>query len=104
MKATDTQVYVCGIADGTLLERMKICKELWAAGISATFQYKADKVKLAQQFKACERDGVPVAIVIGSGEIERGVVGIKVQNVDAKQFEVKREMMIDELQKILELK
>lgn len=33
VRGSETEVYVCGIADGTLEERMKICGELWDAGI-----------------------------------------------------------------------
>lgn len=102
VKAAATQVFVCGIADGTLIERMKICKELWDAGISATYQYKADKLKLAKQFKKCEDDQIPIAVVIGSGEIERGVIGIKDQrSTGSKQIEVKREVMIEKLLEML---
>jgi len=101
IKSADTLVYVCGIGEGTLLERMAICKELWEAGIAATFQFKAT-VKLTQQFKNCEKDGVPVAIVIGSGEIERKVVGIKDQTrSDAKQFEVGRSGIVDAVRGLL---
>ncbi|KAJ3221581.1 Cytoplasmic and mitochondrial histidine tRNA synthetase [Clydaea vesicula] len=102
IRATETQVYVCGIADGTLLDRMKICSELWDAGISATFQYK-DKVKLGQQFKICERDQIPLAVIIGSGEIEQGVVNLKLQYEGSKQVEVDRKDMVTEIKKLLNI-
>jgi histidyl-tRNA synthetase len=101
IKSADTLVYVCGIGSGTLIERMQICKELWEAGIAATFQFK-ETVKLTQQFKNCEKDAVPVAIVIGSGEIEKKVVGIKDQTrSDAEQFEVSREGMVEAVRMLL---
>lgn len=39
--------------------------------------------------------------MIGSREIERGVVGIKVQKEDSKQFEVSRADLVEELKKLL---
>jgi histidyl-tRNA synthetase len=45
---------------------------------------------------------VPVAIVIGSGEIEKKVVGIKDQTrSDAEQFEVSREGMVEAVRRLL---
>lgn len=37
LKANELQVHVIGVGDGVLEERMKICKELWDAGINVGF-------------------------------------------------------------------
>jgi histidyl-tRNA synthetase len=36
-RAKATEVYVMSLGDGLLEERMKVCKELWAAGIKVRF-------------------------------------------------------------------
>ena len=61
---------------GLLDERMRVCAELWAANISAETPMKP-KPKLLSQFQFCEDEGVPVAVVIGTGELERGVVKLR---------------------------
>ncbi|KAL3895686.1 MAG: hypothetical protein SGCHY_004547 [Lobulomycetales sp.] len=102
IKAAATQVLVCGIADGNLTERMAICRELWQADIPATFQFK-DKVKLAQQFKICERDAIPVAVIVGATEIEQGVLGLKDQTLtDAQQKQIPRGELVAEVRALLD--
>ena len=101
IRATETEVYVCGIGNGTLEERMKICTELWKAGIKAEFMYKA-KPKLPQQFAVCDREKIPIAVLIGEGEIQEGKVNIKDQRVHgSKQITVARIDMIESIKKML---
>ncbi|KAJ3083102.1 Cytoplasmic and mitochondrial histidine tRNA synthetase [Quaeritorhiza haematococci] len=111
IKSTETECYVCGIGDGTLDERMRIAKELWDAGIKAEFMFKS-KVKLPAQFAVCDREQIPVAIIVGKKEIEDGMVNIKDQRatpqtkedgtvVKTEQIKVKREDMVAEVKKLL---
>lgn len=75
IRTLPTEAYVvCG--QGLLDDRMKVCAELWAANISAETPMKP-KPKLLSQFQFCEDEGVPVAVVIGTGELERGVVKLR---------------------------
>lgn len=55
--------------DGLLLERMRVARQLWSAGIRAEFAAKV-KPKPLQQFNASE--GVPVAVMLGQDELEQG--------------------------------
>lgn len=114
IRASETQVYVCGIGNGTLEERMKICTELWDAGINvnsnqvdsitptkAEFTYK-QKPKLPTQFGVCEKEGIPIAILVGEGEIEGGVVNIKDQKTKgSEQSIVQRHDMIQFVRNML---
>ncbi|KAH8597310.1 hypothetical protein B0O99DRAFT_685219 [Bisporella sp. PMI_857] len=61
-------------SDGLLLERMKIAGQLWNAGIRAEYAAKV-KPKLPQQFKAAK--DVPLAILLGQGELAAGQVRLK---------------------------
>ena len=49
IKTNETQVFVIGAGSGLLEERMKICTELWDAGLKAEFSFKV-KPKLAAQW------------------------------------------------------
>ena len=69
----------------------------------AEFQQK-EKVKLPQQFAICERELIPIAIVIGSGEIESGTIGIKDQRQKSKQVIIQRSEMVEVVKQMLENK
>ncbi|KDQ18236.1 hypothetical protein BOTBODRAFT_53021 [Botryobasidium botryosum FD-172 SS1] len=73
-----TEVYVMSVGDGLLLERMQLAKELWDAGIKAEFMYKA-KPKLRAQFEVCDKEHIPIAVILGPDELKDGFVKVKEQ-------------------------
>ncbi len=106
MRSSNTQVFVISIGE-LVSERMEILRELWDAGIAAEMLFK-QKPKLPAQWNACEKEGIPLAVIIGSSEIEQGVVKIKdMYNKTGAQEEkekvVVRSSMITELKKILNM-
>jgi histidyl-tRNA synthetase len=106
VRSTQTQVFV--IAIGELVEeRMAILRELWDAGICAEMMFKK-KPKLPAQWTACDKDQVPLAIIIGGSEVEQGVVKIKdmtnkTGTQEEKEVTVKRSDMVAEVKKKLGL-
>lgn len=80
VRASEVDVYVMAFGGkgftGLLEQRMEVARVLWDAGIKAEFSYKA-KPKLPAQFKAAEAGGVPLAVILGEEEMEKGVVKIK---------------------------
>ncbi|KAI0239197.1 Cytoplasmic and mitochondrial histidine tRNA synthetase [Massospora cicadina] len=104
IKSNHVQVYVMAVRDGLLKERMAICKELWRNGISAEFMYKA-KPKLQTQFNVCDRDHIPLAVIIGGQEVLENKVRIK--NMADKNSEqaggllYPREEMVGKLKEML---
>lgn len=78
LRGKDVDVYVMSVGDGLLVERMKLCKELWDAGLSAEFMYKS-KPKTQKQFEIVDRDQIPFAIILGPEELKSGHVRIKEQ-------------------------
>ncbi|RGB26812.1 histidyl-tRNA synthetase [Rhizophagus diaphanus] len=100
VKANEVEVYVIAVGDGLLEDRMKVCAELWNAGIKAEFMYKA-KPKLQPQFSTCDRYQIPFAVIIGKDELDIGQVRIK--DMRSKEqgggggSSVKRSDMITEL-------
>ncbi|RIB10325.1 histidyl-tRNA synthetase [Gigaspora rosea] len=104
VKANEVEVYVMAVADGLLEDRMKICSELWDAGIKAEFMYK-NKPKLQPQFSVCDRDQIPFAVIIGRDELNRGEVRIKdmrsKEQGEGGGASIKRSDMVNELKKRL---
>jgi histidyl-tRNA synthetase len=85
---------------------MQLARELWDAGINATYMYK-NKPKLEKQWTACENDRIPLAVIIGKDELDQGQVRIK--DMAAKDTTqgggvvIQRTSMIQELAKRLAL-
>ncbi|XP_049864902.1 histidine--tRNA ligase, cytoplasmic isoform X2 [Pectinophora gossypiella] len=95
VRTTDVDVYVASAQKNFLEERMKICAELWDAGIKTEQSYKKNP-KMLTQLQHCEESGIPLAVVLGESELKRGVV--KVRNISARQEdEVPRDKLVEEL-------
>lgn len=98
-RENETEVYVLSGVKDSIVERMAICKELWAAGIKAEFVPKVSQ-KLTPQLKAANTHGVPIAVIFGEDELAKGTLLIK----DLKamtQEEVPRAELVDALRKKL---
>jgi len=103
IKSNECQVYVISVGDGLLKERMQICTELWDHSIKAEFMYKA-KPKLQPQFNVCDKEHIPLAVIIGGDELKNGVVKIKDMRSKTQEqggVQVPRESMIEEIKKRL---
>ena len=60
--------------DGLLVERMRVARQLWDAGIQAEYTAKA-KPKLQSQFNASK--DIPIIVILGQDELEAGQVRLK---------------------------
>lgn len=89
-KSKDVDVYVMSVGDGLLVDRMKICKELWDAGLSAEFMYKS-KPKTQKQFEVVDRDQIKYAVIIGPEELKTGKVRIKEQVGKQEQLKLQHQ-------------
>jgi len=100
LRTTDTQVYVAAAPKGLVEERLKMLQILWDAGLKAEHSYKGN-TKFLSQLQYCEEHGIPFAVVLGSNEIEKGIV--KLRNVATKEeTEIQREDIVAELLKRLQ--
>nr|CAB3251815.1 histidine--tRNA ligase, cytoplasmic-like [Phallusia mammillata] len=68
LRTNETQVYVASPQKGFLQERMKIVTELWNSNIKAETSYKKNP-KMLNQLQECEESGIPLVIIIASGEL-----------------------------------
>ncbi|KAF9144809.1 Cytoplasmic and mitochondrial histidine tRNA synthetase [Linnemannia schmuckeri] len=100
IKSNEVEVYVVGLGGVSVEERMKICTELWDAGIKAEFAYKL-KPRTQNQWDVCDRDMIPFAVIVGGDEIEKGLIKIKdMRSKDESQkggIEYPRTQMIAEI-------
>ncbi|PVD34974.1 hypothetical protein C0Q70_06255 [Pomacea canaliculata] len=99
IRTTETEVYIISAQKNLVEERLRLCSELWAADIKTEQSYKCNP-KALDQFQYCENNGIPIAIIIGQSEIEKGVV--KLRNVATREErEVRRTDMVQEIKKTL---
>jgi histidyl-tRNA synthetase len=76
IKSSATQVYIISVGDGLLKERMELVRELWDAGINASFMLK-NKPKLDKQWAVCDKEQIPLAVIIGKDELDQHQIRIK---------------------------
>lgn len=92
LRSNDLQVYVMAFGAASddfarlAAERMRLCRELWCAGIKAAYNWR-NRGKLQAQFKAAEGEGVPFAVILGEAEVRAGVVRLKEMGLPAGHAE-----------------
>lgn len=101
IRVMTTDVYVCSIGGGVdmLKERMRICSELWGAGISAELNY-ANKPNMRRQLEHAIENQIPLMTIVGETEIANDVVQIKI--VQSKEaMEVSRTDLPQKIKEVL---
>merc|ERR1711874_792268 len=88
----DTQVFVITAQKNLVEERMKIVGELWGSNIRTEHSYKKNP-KMLNQLQYCEDNVIPLAVVVGTSEIEAGVVKLR-DIVTRAEVEVPRTDMV----------
>eukprot|EP00835_Amoeboradix_gromovi_P006111 NODE_663_length_5420_cov_0.347679.p1 type:complete len:449 gc:universal NODE_663_length_5420_cov_0.347679:3771-2425(-) len=93
-KTKHTKVLVVGMGSGCLESRLSILAELWNENIEAETAFKP-KPKMQAQFDICDKELIPIAIMVGDDEVKNGTVGIKDMRLGGKgQVTVPHSMMI----------
>eukprot|EP00095_Tigriopus_kingsejongensis_P004386 maker-scaffold1072_size64607-snap-gene-0.17 protein:Tk04386 transcript:maker-scaffold1072_size64607-snap-gene-0.17-mRNA-1 annotation:"histidine--trna cytoplasmic-like" len=77
VRTTETQVYVTTAQKNLHEERLKICRELWDQDIKTENPYKKNP-KMLSQLQYCEEKGIPLAVIVGESELQKGVVKVRV--------------------------
>lgn len=99
IRTTEIEVYVASAHKGLHLKRMEMLGKLWDAGIKAEHSYKQNP-KLLAQLQYCEENQIPYAIVLGDGELARGVVKLR-EITSRKEEEISVDNLAEELRKRL---
>lgn len=99
IRTNDVDIYVASAHKGLHKKRLEIISKLWDAGICAENSYKLNP-KLLNQLQHCERDGVPLAVILGSSELERGEVILR--DIPTRKEELVRlDQLTEEIQRRL---
>lgn len=99
IRTNEVEVYVASAHKGLHEKRLSILNDLWDQGIKAEQSYKLNP-KLLAQLQHCEENKIPLAIILGGSELERGVV--KLREVDTrKEDEVPLDLLAAEIKKRL---
>jgi len=100
VRTTETEVFVATAQKQLHEERFVVCRELWDADIKTEQPYKKSP-KMLSQLQYCEESGIPLAVILGTGEIERGVVKLRVVET-REETEVPREELAKVIKEKLE--
>ncbi|XP_018048007.1 PREDICTED: histidine--tRNA ligase, cytoplasmic isoform X2 [Atta colombica] len=98
-RTTEIEVFVASAQKNLHEERMKILVDLWNAGMKAEQSYKKN-AKLLAQLQHCEENGIPLAIIIGEGELAKGEVTLRVVST-REETRVPRSKLVDEIRRQL---
>lgn len=101
VRQSPVQVYVAAAGDDLTAERMRLCTALWKAGISAEMSQKA-RLKALDQFNQCERNGIPLCVILGPEELQAGRAKIRTV-ADRSEQEVAYDQIIPTLQERLKM-
>ena len=64
---------------------MKLCSELWAAGVRAEFGYKANPNFKQDIIGEAQKQGIPVVVLFGEDELANGSVKVKDMAAETEQ-------------------
>lgn len=100
IRTTEVAVYVASAHKGLHEKRLQVLNELWEGGVNAEHSYKLNP-KLLAQLQHCEERQIPLVLILGDSELERGVV--KLRNVVTREeAEVAREKLVEEINERLQ--
>lgn len=99
LRTNQADVFVVTPHRGLGEERLKLVNKLWDAGIRCENSTKLSP-KLLLQLQHCEDFRIPLALIIGVTEIERGVVKIK-DTATREETEVSIDGLVEEIRKRL---
>ena len=80
-------------------KRMETCSLLWKNGIKAETLY-VDNPRTDKTFSYAFDNGIPLILIIGEQEIEKGIYKVKALN-ENKEYEFKSEELINGIQDLI---
>uniref|UniRef100_A0A2M4AGL9 histidine--tRNA ligase n=1 Tax=Anopheles triannulatus TaxID=58253 RepID=A0A2M4AGL9_9DIPT len=101
-RTNETEIYVASAHKGLHLKRLEILNKLWSAGLKAEHSYKLNP-KLLAQLQHCEEYQIPYAIILGDGELSRGVVKLR-EIASRKEEELPLESLIEQIRAKLQMR
>ena len=92
------QILVCWVDESARLESLRTANDLRRAGLSVEWYPSAER--LPRQLKYADRQSIPLALIIGSREIESGEFALKDLR-DGSQVSVPREMLVSRISSLI---
>jgi histidyl-tRNA synthetase len=99
VRPSDTDVFVCSVAQNLTKERLAIAAELWGAGVATEFVYK-EKPDAKAQFGQAAACGAKLAVIIAPDEVASGTVKIKIL-AESREVTVPRSELLTTVKRIL---
>lgn len=99
-RTTEIEVFVASAQKNLHEERMRILSTLWDAGLKVEHSYKKN-AKLLVQLQHCEENDIPLAVIIGEGELARGEVTLR-DVASRAEVSVPRTNLVEQIRKRLE--
>uniref|UniRef100_A0A8C4NB95 histidine--tRNA ligase n=1 Tax=Eptatretus burgeri TaxID=7764 RepID=A0A8C4NB95_EPTBU len=97
VRTTETQVLVASAQKGLFDERLRLLKELWAAGIKGETSYRLSP-KLLSQLQQAEQSGIPLVALLGTEELAAGTVRLRTV-ATRQEVEISRDKIVEEISK-----
>uniref|UniRef100_A0A2M3Z5R8 histidine--tRNA ligase n=1 Tax=Anopheles braziliensis TaxID=58242 RepID=A0A2M3Z5R8_9DIPT len=101
-RTNETEIYVASAHKGLHLKRLEILNKLWSAGLKAEHSYKLNP-KLLAQLQHCEEYQIPYAIILGDGELSRGVVKLR-EIASRKEEELPLDSLVEQIRAKLQIR
>ncbi|XP_005179208.1 histidine--tRNA ligase, cytoplasmic isoform X2 [Musca domestica] len=98
-RTNEVEVYVASAHKGLHEKRLSILNDLWNQGIKAEHSYKLNP-KLLAQLQHCEEQQIPLAVVFGDSELEKGIVKLR-EVTTRKEDEIPVAELANEIKKRL---
>ncbi|XP_075252916.1 histidine--tRNA ligase, cytoplasmic-like isoform X2 [Convolutriloba macropyga] len=99
LRTIETEVIVASAQKKFHLHRLRLCNELWSAGIKTEFSYKINP-RMLDQLQYAEENRIPWAVIIGESEITDDCVTLR--NIETRVEErIARSEMISILKQRL---
>ena len=99
-RTNEVQVFVATAQKNLHEERMRVLAELWDSNIKAEHSYKKHS-KILAQLQHCEENSIPLVIILGEGELQRGEVTLREVQTRVERA-VPRNLLVSEIKKWFE--
>lgn len=96
----ETNILVTSMGKNLTAKRLEACSILWNAGIKAETLYK-ERPMMEEALKTALNNGIPLLLIIGESEIEKGIYKVKSLN-EKKEYEFSKEELVPKVMQLIE--
>jgi len=93
VRAVETNILVSSMGKNLTSKRLETCSMLWNAGVKAETLY-TDNPRTDKTFSAAFDNGIPLILIIGEEEIQKGIYKVRSLN-ENKEYEFSKEKLVE---------